>query len=184
MCSVTMGLMAGSTLMEGMAQKKQYQAQAAANRADAAIKEENARLARAQAEDEVELGKFEENRLRQKTDQLRGVQKTAIARSGTEATGSAAEILDDTNAIEAEDVAVIKTNAQRNKWGFMQEGQNLMQGAELDRVSARNAEKAGNAAMMTSVLSTAKQVGGHFATKSLTNNKVVTPHNRTRKFRR
>lgn len=174
MCSagVTMGLGVLSNVMGGMAQKRQADAEAAAYGANARVNENNARLARAQAESESEKGRIEEERFRKDTAQLRGKQVNSVAASGTEMTGSAAEILNDTKAIEEDDVAIMRKNTQQRKWGFLQEGQNYMQEAENLNTAAKNKKQEARNALTGSLLESAMQVGLQLGSKKLKNTKI------------
>ena len=169
MCGATfaVGMSVLSTVMGGLSQKRQADAEAAAYKANAAVADNNAKLARAQAEDEVERGRFEEDRFRKDTAQLRGKQRTGISASGLDMAGSAAEVLSDTKAIEEEDAAIIRTNAQRKSWGFMNEGQNYKQQEENYFAAAKNKKAEGKSALAGSLLTAASQVGVQFASSKV-----------------
>ena len=155
-----------SNLMGGVAQKQKYDAQAAAYEANARVNENNARLAEASAQDASDRGKVEENRLRKDTAQLRGRQEAGLSASGVDLTaGSAGDVLSDTRAIEEEDAAWVRHNAQKEKWGFLSERQQHMQESSNNRASAKNAKSAGKMALIGSLASSAAMGAMEFGSK-------------------
>jgi len=153
--AIITGIGIAGQIMGGFGEKAQYDAQAAAYKANARVSEQNAQLARAQAEQAGEMGKWEEQQFRKDVDQQRGAQKAAVGASGIEMTGSAAAVMDDTRSIEEEDAAMIRYNTQLRKTAFINEGQSFMQEASNHRHAAKSAKKAGKAALTRSLIDAA-----------------------------
>lgn len=155
MCTAVMtGLSIFSSVLGGIGQKQQYDAQAAAYKANAAVNEHNARLSEASAQDASDRGKVEEQKYRKDVAQVRGQQESALSASGLDLTaGSAADILSDTRVTEEEDAAWIRHNTEKEKWGFLNERQEHLRESERNKAAAKNAKKAGNMALFSSLAS-------------------------------
>ena len=160
------GLSIFSSVLGGIGQKQQYDAQAAAYKANAQVNEHNARLSEASAQDASDRGKVEEQKYRKDVAQVRGQQESALSASGLDLTaGSAADILSDTRVTEEEDAAWIRHNTEKEKWGFLNERQEHLRESERNKAAAKNAKKAGNMALFSSLASGAAMGAMEFGSK-------------------
>ena len=122
------------TIQQGMAQANAYKAQAKAM-------DQNAAYAKDQARDAIDRGGKEEHRLRERGRQFAASQKTGFAASGLDTgSGSALNILMDTATGVEEDAATIRTNAQREKYGFDVQATNYRNQANMARAAAKNTQ--------------------------------------------
>ena len=118
-------------------------AQKAAN-ADALAKEEQAR-------DAVNRGNIEQEKQRQKTQQMMGAQRAAMGASGAQAdSGSFGNVLLDTATTGEQDAQTIRTNALRSAWGLETE-------ADQTRWKGEQAKKASRYRAAGTILSGAGQ---------------------------
>ncbi len=160
MCTaiIATGIGIAGQLISGIGQKNEYDAKAAALRANAQVEENNAKRALVDAKDASERGQIEQDRHYKETDKLKGVQKTSLAASGIDlGAGSAATILEDTNEISEEDAAIIRSNTEKERYGFYSESQAAKQRAENNLAAAKNAKAAGKSALTQSLFSAATQ---------------------------
>lgn len=125
MCEPVTWLIIGGTLL---AAGQVYQGQAAKKAGDA-----NARVQTILANDAIERGKAKEASQRRKTAALKGRQAVVFGASGGEInTGSALEILADTAQFGELDALRIRSNAEREAFGFLS-------GAAISRAAGKNA---------------------------------------------
>lgn len=79
----------------------------------------NAQIAGVQAEDAIRRGNKSASQFKKQVKGMKGSQKAALAAQGIDiGSGSAAEILDNTDTQGALDVQTIKNNAWREAWGY------------------------------------------------------------------
>lgn len=171
MCTaiVAAGIGIAGQLISGIGQKREYDAKAAALRANAQVEENNAKRSLEAAKDASERGQIAQDRHYKETEKLKGVQKTSLAASGIDlGAGSAATILEDTNEIAEEDAAMIRHNTEKERYGFYSESQAYKQNAENNRAAAKNAKAAGKSALTQSLLSAATQGVMSFGSKTTT----------------
>jgi hypothetical protein len=103
-------------------------------KANAAIMENNARLAEDQAKAANAMGDREQEQAAWRTRAQIGQQRAAIAAGGIDAgIGTPAEILGETAMFGEVDQQTIRMNAARNAWGFNAQAQNDRNQAGLAR---------------------------------------------------
>ena len=135
MCTVLSAISAGASLVGGIAQSRAVEAQGRAN-ADAL--EANARTARFQAHDSIERGGLEELRLRRNLSQLSGNQRVQAATSGIDInSGSVRNVINSSIAEGEQDAETIRFNAARQRWGYLQQANNLTNQANSIRANSR-----------------------------------------------
>lgn len=93
-----------------------YAAQQQAKQAEA-VGEYNAKMGEVQAKAAEDQGIVAEDQHRAKIRQIMGQQKAAMGASGVEG-GSFDNVLDSTVQVGAEDINMIRLNAQREAWGL------------------------------------------------------------------
>lgn len=131
--------------------------------AQAQVNDNNAQIARWQADDAIARGNQEASRMRVKTNQLKGTQRAHMAANGVDlGVGSALSILTDTDQFGEIDAGTIKDNAAREAWAIRNQAQNFASEADLMR-SRADAESPWMAAG-TSMLTAAGKVAGNWYT--------------------
>jgi hypothetical protein len=144
---------AGGAIMQGQAQAKQAKYQAGVER-------NNAMIAGWQAEDATQRGQIEEQRQRLATARLRGAQRAGMAANGVDIdSGSPLDILMDTAQLGELDALTIRSNAEREAYGFRSQSGNLMAQAGLTTMAGRSASTAGYIGAGSTLLSTAATAG-------------------------
>lgn len=136
------------------------QADAAQKQADyqAAVEENNAKIAAWQRSDALQRGEQEAARSMQEQAQLIGTQRARLAASGQDVTeGSAQDIIATTRYLGQQDVATLQSNAAREAWGYDVQGANAQSSAAFERWRAKNNNPAvaGVMAAGTTLLSSA-----------------------------
>ena len=131
-------LSAVSTIGGGIMQYNALRAQAAAAQAQAEAQaqrsEQNAQLARNEAQATSEAGAREEEKLRDKIRRVQGAQAAAYGASGLSlASGSAGTVMADTAVEGEEDVTTLRENYQRKKFSIMNQATNYDHDAALSR---------------------------------------------------
>ncbi|MBR1604421.1 MAG: hypothetical protein IJ667_13405 [Synergistaceae bacterium] len=144
---------AAGSIMQGRAQAKAYEQQAK-------IANHNARLAQLQGVRELEKGAREEQRFRRKARQFQSSQRSLLAASGLQQTGSVLNVLSDTSSGIEEDASMIRFNTLQNKWQRDAQAVNFMNEASAMRANASNAKTAGYMGGLTTLLGTGLQVAG------------------------
>lgn len=115
----------------------------------------NEALAAFNAQITIEKGNEDANALLRKAGQLKGKQKAAFAAQGIDSSsGSAADILRETDTNAAMDALTIRNNAWRQAWGFGVEAANTR--LKSDLASAANQNMARNT-LVTGAFSAAEQ---------------------------
>lgn len=118
------------------------------------VAEENAKVAKLQAENAKQAGNVEEERARARVRMLMGQQRAAMAANNVDlSTGSPLDILGDTAGQGYADAALIRSNAVREAWGFDV-------GAQNERQRGKAARWNGNAQATGTLLSTGAQAAG------------------------
>lgn len=157
-----MGLPAALTVVGGLFSAASSvmagNAQAAAAKSEAAMAEQNARMAERQGIEALKSGAREEERFKQQARQFQSSQRTAIAASGVQLSGSALNVLADTAQGIEQDAEAIRFNTLKDKWGFDVQRTNFKNQAHAARATARNARTAGWIGGFTSLLGTGAQV--------------------------
>lgn len=127
----------------------------------------NAVLDRKAAQDALERGATEERRQYQRTAQLLGQQRAALASNGVEVDfGSAAAIQADTKQIGMEDAQTIRENATREARGFEISAFNADTKAVASKAAGKGALIGGFFDAGSTILSGASQVGRMKAARS------------------
>lgn len=125
------------------------------------VAENNAQIARWQAEDAIRRGDREASRSRMKTNQTKGTQRAQLAANGVDlGVGSALQMLTDTDYFGAVDVDTIKDNAGKEAWAIRAQASNYSNEAALMR-SRADAESPWMAAG-TSLLTSAGKVSSNW----------------------
>ena len=135
MCTVLSALGTAATVYSGYAQGKTAKAHAYAQ---ASAMDYNAEVARQQAHDSILRGGEEELRLRRQLAQHRGNQRAILATSGADIdSGSALDAQNASIAAGEYDANVIRFNAARQRWGYLNEADNLNTQAANTRAIGR-----------------------------------------------
>jgi hypothetical protein len=141
------GLQMYSSYQQGQSQKKQYAYQAA-------VAENNAKVAEWNAQDAIERGEIAEKQHRLKVSQVQGKQRSALASGGVEVdAGSALDVLEDTAYFGEMDALTIRSNSQREAYKYKVNAQNKRAQAGLYSMTGRSAATAGNIGAAGSLLS-------------------------------
>jgi len=145
------------TGMQAIGAYQTAQSQKASYAYQSRVSENNAKIGEWQAQDAMKRGERAEIDQRRKTAQLKGAQTASLAARGLDiGTGSALNILSDTDYLGEIDALTIRDNSRREAWG-------IRQGAQNDTNNAGVLRGAGNAispigAGATSLLTGAGQV--------------------------
>jgi hypothetical protein len=146
---VAAGMSAYSSYQQGQSQKKQYAYQAA-------VAENNAKVAEWNAQDSIERGEIAEKQHRLKVSQIQGKQRSALASGGVEVdSGSALDVLEDTAYFGEMDALTIRSNSQREAYKYKVNAQNKQAQAGLYRMTGNDAARAGKINAVSSLLSDA-----------------------------
>lgn len=149
---------AGGAIKQGQAAKAQASYQSAVER-------NNATIAGWQAEDATKRGQVAEQRQRLATSRLAGAQRAAFGSSGVELTsGSPLDVLGDTAQLGELDALTIRSNAEREAYGFRAQQGNLMAQSGLTQMAGRDAQQASYISAGSSLLSSAATAGDRYAT--------------------
>lgn len=118
------------------------------------VAEYNAKLAERKAQDTVNRGQEEENKHRRKVSALKGQQKAQFGASGVELdSGSASDILAETEVLGEYDALTIRGNAER-------EAQSLRDSARVERYLGKQKKEAGKTRAVGTAITTAGSVAG------------------------
>jgi hypothetical protein len=146
----------GVAAMGAMQQGKAAQAQA---NYQAAVARNNKIIADRQAEDAIKRGSREEASYRRQVSQLAGRQRATLAANGVVVDqGSAGDILADTAEYGELDALTIRSNAEREAYGYRVQGQNFESDARLYTATGANARSAGNFGALSNLISGAGSV--------------------------
>ncbi|MEK9754489.1 MAG: hypothetical protein VW338_14945 [Rhodospirillaceae bacterium] len=140
------------SIQQGRAAQAQanYQAQVARN---------NKIVADRQAADALERGKVSELNYRREVSRLAGRQKAVLAGNGVVVDqGSALDILGDTAELGELDALTIRSNAEREAYGYRVQGNNFEADARLAQARGSAAASAGTFGAITGLLSGAGSV--------------------------
>jgi hypothetical protein len=109
MCYWWVGLLA--TGVDAVGQQKQGAEAEAAGKRDAMVSE-------LQAQDALSRGGIEEQRYRRQVAKIAGGQRAAFGARNVKRSGTALDLLGDTEQIGAEDIGTIRNEAAREAWGY------------------------------------------------------------------
>jgi hypothetical protein len=148
------GMSVASAYSNSQASKAAYGAQAQINR-------NNAQVAQWQAQDALARGDRAVYQSRLKTNQLKGTQRARMAASGVDlGTGSALNILTDTEYFGEIDAATLKDNAAKEAWALRNQASNFT--SESDLLKSRADSESPLMAAGTSLLSSAGRVAARW----------------------
>lgn len=120
------------------------------------VNRNNAKMAEYAAVDAEDRGAKDIEESNKRARALRGAQEARLASNGLMLdSGSALNILEDTDLLAEADARTIRDNARREAWGYRVQGQNYNASAGMYRTAAKN-ERPGVAAA-SSLLSSATQ---------------------------
>lgn len=146
MAALTASLLIGSALATGYGAIKNSQAQREQADFQADQDKFNSNIAGLQADDAIARGEQEAQNAAVKARQIKGAQKAAFAGSGIAVdSGSAADLLAETDKLSTLDILTIKNNAAREAFGYKAQGLNYQAQADMTR-------KAGKAAAANTLL--------------------------------
>jgi hypothetical protein len=168
MCSLTLALTIGSTLLGAAGQVQQAQATAAADKYNAQVQEMNATLSERRARDAVERGQAEEARKRAEVSRILGQQKAAFAANGVDiGFGSPLDTIVDTATMGELDALTIRSNSYREAYDRRIDAVNQRAGASLSRMEAKNATTGGYLAAAGTVLTGAGKAYQQYRTPQI-----------------
>lgn len=148
------GLWAVGQIMNAVGQKKAGAAAKDAGEAEAQRLEYNAGVTGLQAADAVTRGAEEEQRFRSTVRGLIGSQRAGFAGQGVDVgSGSAVDVQADAAYLGELDALTIRSNAQREAWGYRVQGEDL-------RMAAGVARRGGQAAQTAARWNTASSILG------------------------
>lgn len=158
------GISAGTIIMgvaAGVSAYGSYQS-SKANKAAIAyqsgVTANNAQIAEWQAQDALQRGATAEQQQRLKTAQLKGSQRARLAANGVALdTGSALNILEDTDYMGEQDALAVGNNARREAWAYRNQAAGLSSDATMlrSRSDAESPGLAGFSSLLTSTGSVA-----------------------------
>ena len=146
-------ILAGATLAAGaLSAYNQYET----GKYSAAVAEQNADVAEAQAQDSINRGNAQAEEVRRRNRQAAGTQAATMGATGADlSTGNALDIFGDTAQFGTLDALTTVNNAQREAYGYQVQSANY----DAQAVSAR---KQGNMGVMTTLLTTPLQAYGAY----------------------
>lgn len=152
MCEPTT-ILAGATLAAGaLSAYNQYQT----GKYSAAVAEQNADVAEAQAQDSINRGNAQAEQVRRQNRQAAGTQAAIMGATGADlSTGGALDVFGDTAQFGTLDALTTVNNAQREAYGYQVQSANY----DAQAVSAR---KQGNMGAVTTLLTTPLQAYGAY----------------------
>lgn len=165
MCTpqVAIGLTALGTYQNYQAANAQADAQAQAYEAQSKVAEQNAALANRQAESNAEAGAMKAAQILQRARQVKASQAAAYSANGVDiSTGSALDVLSDTEAQGKLDQANALYDAATNTWSLQAQATNYQNQANAYKSSANNAREAGKMNAMTSLLTGASALATQY----------------------
>jgi hypothetical protein len=163
MASLAMTALGGGVSAYGQVQ----QGKAAEGQANyqAAVGRNNAIIAERQARDSEERGAADELAQRRQTAAVLGKQRAGMAANGVDlSSGSPLDILGDTAAFGELDALTVRSNAAREAYGFRAQGSQFTSDAAAQQIAGRNTRKASYIGAGSTLLTSASQAGGNWAT--------------------
>jgi hypothetical protein len=123
-------------------------AQSEVDESQAQLSDYNAEVADQQAQDAIDRGTLEANKIRTAVRGMIGAQTTAFAGSGAGVDvgfGSAVDVAADTARLGELDALTTMTNAQRSAWGYKVEAEDQRRAAAIQRQGGKMAIATGKA---------------------------------------
>jgi hypothetical protein len=140
-------LSAGGAVMQASAASAQAKSQKNAYEYQAKVSENNAKIAEWQAQNEIAKGQQAEIEQRRKTAALKGSQTASLAARGLDiSSGSALNILTDTDYMGEQDALTIRDNAAKAAWSARLQGANETSNAGFYKSAAAGISPSGAAA--------------------------------------
>jgi hypothetical protein len=131
----------------------------------AAVGRNNAIIAERQARDAEERGASEELAQRRQTAAGLGKQRAGMAANGVDlSSGSPLDILGDTAAFGELDALTVRSNAAREAYGYRNQASQFTSDAAAQKIAGRNTRKASYIGAGSTLLTSASQAGGNYAT--------------------
>ena len=156
MGGITMGLQGISGIMGASGQYAQGKAEEQAYKHQAAVNEQNAKLAQVSADDARRSAMIEEEKSGKQFEQLMGTQRATIAANGLDlSSDTMSTLLQDTIREGVEEATWIRHQGMMKKWGFQNEQYQHLRDADMNRAAGKNARKAGKMNALGTLLSTA-----------------------------
>ncbi|HEH7628099.1 TPA: hypothetical protein SHX75_003456 [Escherichia coli] len=156
MCSPAIALVGASVALSGVSAYNQYQN----GKYSAAVAEQNADTATAQAQDSINRGNAQADEVRRRNRQAAGTQAATMGATGADlSTGGALDIFGDTAQFGTLDALTTVNNAQREAYGYEVQAENY-------KAQAKSASKQGTLGAATTLLTAplaaygAYQIGG------------------------
>lgn len=162
---ITLAIMAAGAYMQANAAKNAAKSQKNAYEYQAAVSRNNAKIAEWQAQNEIAKGQQAEIEQRRKTAALKGGQTASLAARGLDiSSGSALNILTDTDYMGEQDALTIRDNAAKSAWSARLQSQNESNNAAMMSSAASGISPSG--AFTSSLLGSAGSVAGSWYAKS------------------
>jgi hypothetical protein len=153
MCDLAIAMTLAASVIGGVGQIQQAQAQASAAEYNAKIGDMNAELAERRAKDAIERGTKEEQRKRQEVAQIKAKQQAAMAANGVDISfGSPLDTLVDTAVMGELDALTIRSNTYRESYDHRVDAVNKRSQANLSRMEADAAKTGGYIAALGTVV--------------------------------
>lgn len=164
MCDIVSAVMAGSSLLGAMGNRKQGQANAAQAKIEAKVARENAALVGLQIKDAMFRGKNNLRDVRRQGAEITGRQRVAAGANNLDLSfGSPLDMIYNTAQLMGEDLETTERNTASEVADLTQRQKNYLSGAQGQDKAAKNYVKAGNLAAFGSLLSGGAQIGQYRA---------------------
>lgn len=146
-------MLVASTAMSAVGSIQQGNAQASAYKREAAVNEENARIARLNAERTAQAYSLQEDKLRRSQKLALGQQRAAAAESGVGAsTGSNLDIQVEDSAQAELDALTLRYDGQNDRINQLNQGIQFSNAAATSRANAKSAKQSGYTGALASVV--------------------------------
>lgn len=157
---ILVGSMIVGGVIEGYSKFKGANAEADAQRRQAAIDEKDAQVAEEMAVDSIRRADLEVGKIREGSSRLRATQRYAISAGDIDPTsGSAASVQEGTAILTEYDVSIAKLNGMRTAYGFRSQGLRFRAVADARREAAGSYEMAGYLGAASSLVKLGGLVG-------------------------
>lgn len=162
MCDASV-LFIGGTLMSAYSSYAQGQAMAQAAAYNAQIAQNRAKMLETQAQDVDRVAGLEKRRVNREYRKIIGKGRTGFAAGNVKlGSGSPLSWEMDVAGAQAEDLGTLDYNAELKKWGIRSDAALETQRAGLLRLEGKNARRAGNIGMMSTLLGGAAEYSMRF----------------------
>lgn len=152
------------TVATMVGQSQAAKAQAGQYNYQAAVDRNNKIISDRQAEDAIKRGQAEEEEHRRKVASVKGDQRVSFAARGIDlGSDVVVDTLSDTAMLGELDALTIRSNAEREAYGYRVQGMNYEASAGNNALAAKNAKSAGKNAMFSTLLSGASTVAGNYS---------------------